>query len=124
MKLRWEKSCGDSWMAYSGKMLIGMVVPRLDKTVGYTVTGVPMKWVGKGYGEVTSIRSGKRAVERAWRQWLTATGLVHPLRGSWHTFGQSTNPSRGSVTFTFETTKMLNQALGDLGVLAGWKDAD
>lgn len=76
MKLRWEKSCGDSWMAYSGRMLIGMVVPRLDKTIGYTVTGVPMKWVGKGYGDVSSISSGKRAVERAWRQWLTAAGLV------------------------------------------------
>lgn len=63
-------------MAYSGKQRIGMVVLRLDKTIGYTIDGVPMRWVGKGYGDVSSISSGKRAIERGWRQWLTAAGLV------------------------------------------------
>ena len=78
MKLRWEKQKGDAWVAYSGKLVIGMVVNRLDGTIGYTVNGVPMKWIGKGYGDVKSIASGKRAVERAWRQWLEAADLVPP----------------------------------------------
>lgn len=76
MKLRWEKyKDGRSWFAYSGKLTIGMVVRRDDGTIGYSVTGVPMRWIGKGYGDVSSISSGKRAVERAWRQWLEAAGL-------------------------------------------------
>ncbi|CAM3838493.1 hypothetical protein G6L26_009505 [Agrobacterium radiobacter] len=79
MKLRWEKQPsvrGESWFAYSGKLVIGMVVERDDRTIGYTMHAVHMKWIGKGYGEVASIQSGKRAIERGWRQWLTAAGLV------------------------------------------------
>ncbi len=79
MKLRWEKQPsvrGESWFAYSGKLMIGMVIERDDRTIGYTIQGVRMKWIGKGYGDVSSIQSGKRAIERGWRQWLTAAGLV------------------------------------------------
>lgn len=76
MKLRWEKSCGGSWVAYSGKMLIGLVVERDDGTVGYKIDNISMRWVGKAFGDVSSISSGKRAIERGWRRWLTAAGLV------------------------------------------------
>ncbi len=78
MKLRWEKqSTGqrESWWAYSGELVIGMVIERGDRTIGYTIQAVHMKWIGKGDGDVSSISSGKRAIERGWRQWLTAAGL-------------------------------------------------
>lgn len=75
MKLRWEKQHGNSWFAYSGQLVIGMVVGRDDGTVGYTVTGVHVKWIAKGYGDVSSIAYGKRAVNLAWRKWIKAAGL-------------------------------------------------
>jgi hypothetical protein len=78
MKLRWEKQRDGTWFAYSGRLTIGMVVDRMDGTIGYTVTGIHVKWIAKGYGDVSSIASGKRAVDRAWRQWLEAAGFVPP----------------------------------------------
>lgn len=73
---KWKKMKADSWLAYSGKLCIGHVVLRGDGTVGYTITGVHMKWVGKGYGDVKSVKAGKRAVLRGWNQWLQAAGLT------------------------------------------------
>lgn len=74
--LRWEKKFGESWFAYSGNLCIAHVVLRSDGTVGYTITAVYMKWVGKGYGDVKSVKTGKRAVQRGWNQWLQAAGLT------------------------------------------------
>lgn len=77
MKLRWEKDIrATGWTAYSNELHVGYVTTRLDGTKAYTVTGVHMKYIGKGYGDVKSIASGKRAVERAWQQWLTHAGLT------------------------------------------------
>jgi hypothetical protein len=75
MKLRWDSSSRDHWNAYAGKIRIGSVFVKLDKTIGYKVDGVYMRWVGKASGDVSSIPSGKRSVERAWQQWLTAAGI-------------------------------------------------
>lgn len=85
MKLRWEKqNTGqrESWWAYSGELVIGMVGymdPQYQGDEGpvyYKQTEIRMKYIGKGSGRVNSISSGKRAIERGWRQWLTAAGLV------------------------------------------------
>lgn len=81
MKLRWEKSCGGSWSAYSGNLLIGSVGKNSyftpdGEVVDYYFQSINMRFVGKSSGLVSSISSGKRAIERGWRQWLTAAGLV------------------------------------------------
>lgn len=77
MKLRWEKQeNGRSWWAYSGELVIGMVGYRLDGSVYYKQTEIRLKYIGKSSGDVATISSGKRAIERGWRQWLTAAGLV------------------------------------------------
>lgn len=84
MKLRWEKKGSgkdESWWAYSGELVIGMVgyaiegFKRDGGPVFYKQTEVRMKYIGKGSGYVSSISAGKRAIERGWRQWLTAAGL-------------------------------------------------
>ncbi len=81
MKLRWEKSCGGSWSAYSGNLLIGSVGKNsyftpAGEVVDYYFQAIDMKFIGRARGEVSSISSGKRAIERGWHQWLTAAGLV------------------------------------------------
>lgn len=76
MKLRWEKQGRNSWYAYSGRLVIGMVTERFDGRVGYQITAVQMKWIGKGSGDVASMSAGKRAIERAWDQWLKKSGLA------------------------------------------------
>ncbi len=84
MKLRWEKKGpgkDESWWAYSGELVIGMVGYVDERFRGdngpvfYKQTEVRMKYIGKGSGHVSSISAGKRAIERGWRQWLTAAGL-------------------------------------------------
>lgn len=76
MKLRWEEQYPGSWYAYSSELIVGMVVTREDDTVVYNLDAVHTKWIAKGYGEVRSIRAGKRALERAWRKWLEKAGLI------------------------------------------------
>ena len=76
-KLRWEKHPKSPyWTARLGHIHIGYVCIRHDGTIGYTVTGIHVKWITKGYGDVKSVSSGKRAVERAWRAWAEKAGLV------------------------------------------------
>ncbi len=76
MKLRWVQRYDYAWFAYSGSLHVAMVVHRDDGTFHYNVDAVRMKWIGKGYGDTSSIKTAKRAVERAWRQWLEAAGLA------------------------------------------------
>ncbi|MGV1944841.1 MULTISPECIES: hypothetical protein [unclassified Agrobacterium] len=76
MKLTWEKSNMGIWYAFAGKLIIGIVVDRPDGTAAYDITGLIMSRAGKSRGDVSSISSGKRAIERGWRQWLRAAGLV------------------------------------------------
>lgn len=80
MKLRWEMKRNGSWWAHSGKLIIGYVTVRMDGTVGYSVTAVSTKYVTKGYGTVKTVKYGKRAVERAWRQWLEAAGIYEGVK--------------------------------------------
>lgn len=79
MSLRWEEQQnlgGRSWWAYSHELVIGMVGVRDDGTVWYSATNaVSMKYVAKGHGEVRSIASAKRAVQRAWSTWMDQAGL-------------------------------------------------
>ncbi len=80
MRLRWEKEkvTGELfvWVAYSHELVFGHAIQRNDGSWHYTVDAVHMKWIGKGYGDVSSLASAKRAVERAWEQWLITAGLM------------------------------------------------
>lgn len=78
MKLRWEQQSPGSYWAYSGSLVIAMIGKRVDGSVYYSVQAVHTKWICKGHGEVKHLASARRAVERAWRKWLTAAGLVGP----------------------------------------------
>jgi hypothetical protein len=76
MTLKWEERSPGGWFALRNGWVVGLVVVRDDGVVIYEVTAVSTKWVTKGYGEVRSIASAKRGLERAWTAWLDAHGLV------------------------------------------------
>jgi len=79
VKLRWEEQRdGRSWYAYSGELVVGMVVLRDhgEAWVYDASNAVNMRWTAKGYGEVKSAAAAKRAVERAWAAWLGRASLV------------------------------------------------
>lgn len=80
MKLRWEKQ-QLGWTAMSGEKRVGFVVDRDGGTFYYEITAVSTKWITKGYGEVRSLASAKRSLERAWAAWLNAFDL-EPRKGS------------------------------------------
>jgi len=75
MTLHWKKA-SHGWHAMRGQRIVGLVVERDDGTVVYELTAVSTKWVTKGYGEVRSVASAKRGLERAWAAWLDAHDLV------------------------------------------------
>jgi hypothetical protein len=85
MALRWEKQKpvaaghSPSWFAYSGKLMLGMVVQVAagpSKGVWtYSLSAVHTKWIAKGHGDVKSAATGKRAIERAWAAWLERANL-------------------------------------------------
>jgi hypothetical protein len=77
MALRWEKQRdGESWYAYSGDLVIGMVVKRdHGEAWVYNLDAVHTRWIAKGHGEVETMPSAKRAIERAWAAWLERAGL-------------------------------------------------
>lgn len=77
MSLRWEREKGDpeSWFAYSGKIVVGMVVTQYDGNIVWQIKAVAMKWTAKGSGDAKSIDSAKRALARAWGIWLERAGL-------------------------------------------------
>jgi hypothetical protein len=77
MSLRWEKQPNGGWFAFSGEIIVGLVVERFDHQIGWDATSaVQMKWTAKGRGVVKTVASGKRAVERAWSAWLSRAGLA------------------------------------------------
>ena len=57
-------------------MVVGSVIERTDGTVAYELNAVRTKWITKGSGEVETVKAGKAAVDRAWRDWCGAMGLV------------------------------------------------
>lgn len=76
--LRWEKQSSGGWYAYSGELVVGMVVLRdHERAWVYDASNaVNMRWTAKGYGEVKTAASARRAVERAWAAWLDRAGLA------------------------------------------------
>ena len=77
MKLRWEPFSGKSELAMLGEVQIAMITPlEADPaTWVYSVDGVRVKWIAKGYGQVRGKASARRAVERAFAAWATQAGL-------------------------------------------------
>lgn len=78
MTLRWvrDDSRPECWLAMSGDLEIGFVLRRsIDGSIVYKVDAVSTRYITKGHGEVASIASGKRSVERAWTAWMQLAGL-------------------------------------------------
>lgn len=75
MTLRWEIE-GHTERLWSGDVVVGWVVVRLDGTVKWQVTGVFTKFIVKGYGNAKTMAGGRRALLRAWRAWCAAAGLT------------------------------------------------
>lgn len=76
MGLIWKQD-GRYHTAHSGSLQIGSIVEREDGTIAYKTTdAVHMRWIAKTHGEVASLRSAKRAVERAWATWLESAALT------------------------------------------------
>ncbi len=77
MTLRWDSTFGkDSLMLWSGEVIVGNVVTRLDGTIKWQVNGVFTKFIVKGYGNAKTMAGGRRALLRAWRAWCAAAGLT------------------------------------------------
>lgn len=79
-KLRWEEQAAGGWYAYSGDLVVGMVVtvaagPRKG-LVTYSVSAVSTRWITRGQGDVKTIAQGKRSLLRAWSDWCARAGLV------------------------------------------------
>ncbi|WP_437871175.1 hypothetical protein ACSD7O_19600 [Methylorubrum extorquens] len=76
--VRWEPKGQGCEMAYSGDLMVGMVVERDDGAGGrewaYSVDAVHTKRITKGHGGTKSLRAAKAAVERAWTAWLVHAG--------------------------------------------------
>lgn len=76
--LRWEKDpdLDECWIAFSGQLSVGHVLRRrTDGLVVYKIDAVSTRSITKGHGNVATIASGKRAVERGWRAWCELAGL-------------------------------------------------
>lgn len=77
VQLHWEATHGSSETAYLGDVEIGSI-GQLDadpSTWWFTVDGVRVKWIAKGFGHVKSRTSARRAVERAFRAWAERAKL-------------------------------------------------
>lgn len=77
--LRWEEQKSGGWYAYSGDLIVGMVVqigtgPRQGQWT-YNLSAVNWKWTCKGHGDVKSCRQAKQSLERAWEQWCIRAAL-------------------------------------------------
>ena len=75
MTLRWQQDSLNAHWAIQGQRQIGLVVKNRAGKFTYEIPAVHTKWIAKGYGEVASLESGKRAIEKAWQKWLDAYGL-------------------------------------------------
>lgn len=75
--LRWDMDQAGNWLAYSGEIMVGMVIHRFDGRIVWDATNaVHMKWTSKGGGIAMTVDTGKMAVERAWKAWLVRAGLA------------------------------------------------
>jgi hypothetical protein len=72
---KWSEE-GKSMWAYRGRHVVGMVVLNTFGHWHYDLDAVSTKWITKGRGKVQNFTSAKRAVDRAWRDWLIAMDLV------------------------------------------------
>lgn len=69
--LRWEKQKDrQSFWAYSGRLVVGMVGERDNGDWWYSFHGIPMKATAKTDGDVKSLASAKRAISDGWCLWL------------------------------------------------------
>jgi hypothetical protein len=82
LRLRWDDeyisggglNCST---AFLGEVSIASIVERSDGSGwAYNVRGVSTKWHTKGHGLVSSKAGARRAVQRAWKTWLTDAGLI------------------------------------------------
>ena len=78
-KLGWRPLGGslEGEEAWSGNLTAGSILYRRaePRVWVYRLDAVATKWITKGHGEVSSARSAKRAVERAWAEWRREAGL-------------------------------------------------
>lgn len=78
--LRWDPDwlgMENSETAFLGEIDIGSIVKRTDGSGwSYSTRGLQTKWLTKGSGLVASREGARRAVNRVWRTWLLAAGLV------------------------------------------------
>ena len=76
-RLRWERQEGrPGAIAYIGDVTFGMIGQVMGGPLWYySVDGVRVKWITKGFGHVGSEAQAMRAVRRAWRLWWKAAGL-------------------------------------------------
>lgn len=77
MGLKWHKMHSDCWFADSGELTVGMISKLDNGNWRYNISGVRTKHITKGRGEVKTFESAKRAVKRAWDQWLWFAKLRH-----------------------------------------------
>lgn len=79
---RWEKQKDGDFYAYSGQVVIGMVVEMaIVRASGAThvweVSAVHRRTWLKTRGEVKSMSSAKRALKRCWTDWCEVHGLTY-----------------------------------------------
>lgn len=74
--LRWEIQPGTRiWYAWRGQLHAGSVGMRDDGSVWYVADAIHTRWLSRGRGEVKSVQSGKRAIDRCWQKFLAAAEL-------------------------------------------------
>ena len=74
-KLRWEKQRHNSFWAYSGSIMVGMVCSRVGGKWAWQVDAVNTKWICIGSGCRQDVPSAKAALGRAWSKWCKAAAL-------------------------------------------------
>ena len=77
-KLRWERQSGEkeAWYAYSGEIVIGMVLERTDNSIMWKIDAVHTKYICKGYAyDVSSVENAKKALSRSWNKWCSVAGF-------------------------------------------------
>lgn len=77
LKLRWESFRDESELALLGGVQIAMITPLAGQPGrwAYSVTGISVKWITKGFGHVNGKAAARGAVERAWMAWLERAEL-------------------------------------------------
>ena len=82
--LRWEQQSSGGWFAYRGRHIVGLIahvtgVPSDDARYGvyhWKLEAVHTKWVTKGSGDSKDVTAAKKAMNRAWHNWLEAHHLT------------------------------------------------